>query len=343
MALPDSSWREDVLPRYRWRPVPSRAYEVWYGKTVYSHEGRNCGFWFRYELLTRSEGQQPRADVWGIHFDATDPSGNFQLHQSFDFERLQISPDVLTIAMDRDTYLVWDAVAGCVRSAARLTGPDRSLSWDLRFFPEPPSFRYVSPAMVARLVADSNAATPFEDVSYDGWLERDVASAGHRRPLRGAPGMLGHIWGARHADGWCWLHANQFRAEDGTPVRAALEALTLTRGGNRNALTTVFLRLGDEVLDASGPIDLLRRNRGTVSRGGYRLETSGGGLHVEAYASVEPGRERTFELIDTDGTTLSNTSSLVGDVELVVRRGDGTRPMRLTCRSAAALEKVERS
>ncbi|MBI3890342.1 MAG: hypothetical protein HY303_02280 [Candidatus Wallbacteria bacterium] len=345
MSASSTSLREDVVPRYRWRPVPARAYEIWYGKLVYSHGEGKCGFWFRYELLTRPRGESPRADVWAIHFDAIDPSGNWHAHESFDIERIRVSPDVLAVALERDTYLAWDAVGGCVRAVGEVKRGTGRVRWDLRFPPRGPSFRYVSPSLLAQLFAASNAATPFEDVRYDGSLTLDgeQAAGGHeRRELRNCAGMLGHIWGSRQADGWCWLHANDFVGADGRPARAALEALTLARGDNSSAATTVFLRLDDEVYEANGPLDLLHGNKGLVSRGGYRVESAAGGAHLEAYASVDAGRTQTFELPDTGASRLTNTSSLLAELELVIRRPRDAAPVRLVCRSGAALERVER-
>jgi hypothetical protein len=81
------------------------------------------------------------------------------------------------------------------------------VSWQARAAPLP----YL-PARVLydRRLPRSNGAAIVPDATFDGRLE----VAGEGVDLAGWRGMVGHNWGADHADRWIWLHAPGLGARD---------------------------------------------------------------------------------------------------------------------------------
>ena len=66
---------------------------------------------------------------------------------------------------------------------------------------------------------------PHPDLAIEGTI-----ALGRARviELSGARGGQTHLWGAKHASRWCWLHASDLEGLDGAP-----RARRLDRGGVR--------------------------------------------------------------------------------------------------------------
>jgi len=90
--------------------------------------------------------------------------------------------------------------------ADRVHGAIRGASWDLRIEPLAPPLRhlphpllYKSPLPRTKLESPAPAARisgTAGELSLDGW-----------------PGMVGHNWGAQHAERWLWLHGIAFAGD----------------------------------------------------------------------------------------------------------------------------------
>ena len=66
--------------------------------------------------------------------------------------------------------------------------------------------------------------SPDPDARFTGSVTVD----GERLELDGWPGMVGHNWGAEHAERWSWIQANDF---DGAPDGGSMPA----SAGSRSA------------------------------------------------------------------------------------------------------------
>ena len=98
---------------------------------------------------------------------------------------------------------------GSVEGAVEAGGV--SASWDLRF--ERPA-RGAPPSSEQRMydwpLPKTKLLSPHPGAIYDG----RVTVNGREIDLSGWPGMVGHNWGAEHAERWIWLHGASF--DDGS-------------------------------------------------------------------------------------------------------------------------------
>jgi hypothetical protein len=80
-------------------------------------------------------------------------------------------------------------------------------SWDLTFTPRAPAFFHLPrPKLYDFPVPKTNPISPVPDGDFTGEIQ-----VGDRRiSLEGWRGMIGHNWGAEHAERWIWLHGSCF-------------------------------------------------------------------------------------------------------------------------------------
>jgi hypothetical protein len=82
-------------------------------------------------------------------------------------------------------------------------GPD----WDLRWIGTEPELRHLPRAWMYRApIPRTKLTSPSPNVTVDGTV--------HGVTIDGWRGMVGHNWGAEHAERWIWLHGTLF---DGAP------------------------------------------------------------------------------------------------------------------------------
>jgi len=157
-------------------------YESYYVRAVDPQRPRAA--WIRHTVLQRPGGP-PSGSLWSTIWDAG--NGPPKTHK--------ITP---ALARHDDWLTIGDAHFG----PGRITGPGHDLRFEplappLRHLPHPalyraplPRTKLESPAPAARVSGTAG------DLTLDGW-----------------PGMVGHNWGAQHAERWLWLHGIGF-AED---------------------------------------------------------------------------------------------------------------------------------
>ena len=94
-----------------------------------------------------------------------------------------------------------------------------SAAWDLRFTsPEPPLFHLPREWMYTRAAAAHEAAEPGAGGASSRGRSR---SAIGRWSCDGWRGMVGHNWGAQHAERWIWLHGIAADRATGSTPRSA--------------------------------------------------------------------------------------------------------------------------
>ena len=93
----------------------------------------------------------------------------------------------------------------------RAEAQGRSAAWELTFGPASEPLRHLPhPKLYDAPLPRTKTESPLPDTTISGWVEAD----GERWELDAWPGMLGHNWGAEHAERWIWLHGVGF---DGAP------------------------------------------------------------------------------------------------------------------------------
>lgn len=175
--------------------APRRAgmYESFYLRAVSPEDP--VSVWIRYTVHKRP-GQPPRGSVWCTVFDAT-----------------RGRPFVAKLTTDdlRVPTEGWIAVSDSRMSTADAQGTCGQASWSLRFTSAEPELRHLPKSWMYRApLPRTKLSSPLPAARFNGTLELDG-----REPieLRDWPGMVGHNWGAEHAERWIWLHGVGFAEE----------------------------------------------------------------------------------------------------------------------------------
>jgi hypothetical protein len=173
----------------------SGRYESWYLRAVDPHAPR--GVWIRHTALQRPGGA-PAGSLWCTVWDAA------------------AGPPVAVkatpaLAEAGDPRRIGDARfgPGVVRGSAAAGA--HHAAWDLAIAGAAPPLRHLPHGLLYTApLPRTKLESPAPAARFSGTVEAD----GRRLELDGWPGMIGHNWGAQHAERWLWLHALAF---DGAP------------------------------------------------------------------------------------------------------------------------------
>ncbi len=313
------------------RPATGPWQEVWYMK--FNQPAHRRALWLRFTLLMSGDGQKRIAETWAIAFDkhaATLKVGVKNTYGLNDFKEtgnaaFQIGENEFCNTHTR----------GAVHNA------DHRITWDLTLTPHRDlAFDFV-PRLLQRMGLVKNTTwTVFEDLRWNGWSEVD----GQRCEWNDAPGMQGHLAGARNGHSWAWGHCNTFVDEQGTPVNFVFDGISARgrRGdsGSTPLLSTFFFYYNGREYHVNGFFDALRA-RAQYSPEAWSFEARQRGLtfrgRVDAALSEFAGV--TYE--DTDGSFLYCYNSKMSNMTVEILRG-GIREAIYRARDSAAFEFVTR-
>jgi hypothetical protein len=173
----------------------SGRYESWYVRAVDPAAPR--GVWIRHTTLQRPGGAAA-GSLWCTLWDAA------------------AGPPVAVkatpaLAPGGDPRWIGGArfAPHAVRGSAT-AGPHHA-AWDLTIVGAAPPLRHLPHEL---LYAAPLPRTKLESPAPAARVSGAVEACGRRLELEGWPGMVGHNWGAQHAERWLWLHGIGF---DGAP------------------------------------------------------------------------------------------------------------------------------
>jgi len=290
-------------------------YESFYLKACHPSEPR--GLWIRYTVHKRPEAES-MGSLWFTLFDGRPRAVKQTLPQ----------PE----AGGEDYIRIGGSsfAPGSVRGQAE--GEGRAARWDLSFdsYAEalhhlPRSWMYRAPVPRTKLLS------PHPDARFSGRAEID----GHAVELDGWRGMVGHNWGAQHAERWIWTHAAGMGEDGEAWLDAALGRIRL------GPFTTPWiangvLSLGDELHRLGGPGRVRRTEvRETPER--CELVLPGDGITVQAAVGAPRESFVGWVYADPDGSEHHTVNCSVADMELAVSR-PGRPAVSLRCAGGAAYE-----
>lgn len=269
----------------RFPEVPRDAghYESFYLKAAQA--GR--AVWLRHTIFQRP-GAEPVGSLWAVLYDAS-------------WQR--------PVAWKRS----YDDVAadGYVRvgPARLIEGLAEGPSWRLEFAGEDPAFPYLpSEWMYRAKLPRTKALSLFPSIRVSGSIEIE----GRALELDGWPGMIGHNWGAEHAERWVWLQADGL---DVTLGRLKVGPVTLPWVANG------MLEHDGRRVRLGG---LGRRSQVDAAPGRLAFVLPGpGGLSVDGVVESPPERTVGWRYSDPGGGEHQVLNSSIADLRAVVRK-DGT-------------------
>ena len=104
----------------------------------------------------------------------------------------------------------WIAVGDTRLGPGRAEGACGEARWSLRFASAEPELRHLPHALLYRApLPRTKLTSPAPAARFDGVLELGSRTI----ELDGWRGMVGHNWGAQHAERWIWLHGVGFEEE----------------------------------------------------------------------------------------------------------------------------------
>ena len=171
-------------------------YESFYLKA--GHPSMPLAIWVRY-TVHKQPGRAATGSLWFTFFDA-------RAHGPRAVKTTIAGP----VAAPGSYLRVGDASISPGSARGRAEGQGRRASWDLAFesaaaplFHLPQGWMYRAPVPRTKLL------TPYPEARFRGSVEID----GRALQLEGWRGMVGHNWGAEHAERWIWLHATGLDGE----------------------------------------------------------------------------------------------------------------------------------
>ena len=163
-------------------------YESWYLKA--SHPTEPLGVWIRY-TTHQAEGGPEQGSLWCTLF-GPDPSA------------AKVTPPPDALSRGNGNFI---RIGDSTFAEGRVTGSALEARWDLTFESREPELRHLPKEWMYKApVPRTKLVSPYPAARFSG----EVTFGDRTIQLDGWPGMVGHNWGAEHAERWIWLHGSEF-------------------------------------------------------------------------------------------------------------------------------------
>ena len=289
-------------------------YESFYLRAVSPREP--VGVWIRYTAHKRP-GRSPTGSLWLSVFDAS-----------------RGAPEMLKATLPDPLAPpgAWIAIGDSVLGPGAASGSCGDARWALRFEARDEPLRHLRPELLYRApLPRTKLTSPAPLARFDG-----VVQLPDRAPLEldGWPGMVGHNWGAEHAERWIWLHGCAFEGRpDAWLDLAAGRVLIAGR-------STPWVANG--VLSVDGRrrrIGGLLAPRPSVreSAAGCEIALAGRRAAIELSAEVPPGTAAGWRYADPDGGEHDVVNCSIAALRVRVRAA-GHAPLELISAHGGAYE-----
>jgi hypothetical protein len=170
-------------------------YESFYLKLTHP-EGRK-GAWIRHTVHKRP-GEPFTCALWFVLFDA-DAAAPRATKRQYDAEQLD--------APTHSYIRVGDAVLADGRATGSVSTDALEASWDLSFADQHPPFHHLPRDFLYNApLPRTKFLSPYPDAEFNGKL----VVGGEEIEVSGWRGMMGHNWGAEHAERWVWVQGSGF-------------------------------------------------------------------------------------------------------------------------------------
>ncbi|HTR73322.1 MAG TPA: hypothetical protein VMG80_06975 [Solirubrobacteraceae bacterium] len=315
-----------AYPRIPSRSSGAEGYESHYLTAVAPGGGR--AVWIRY-TNDKPAGQPARGRLWCTVFDraaeaplARRTTGPGEIAVAGVGEIAETTPKEIAGSAAGEAAGAgrgsWAQIDGATIGPGMASGQLKDIGWELEWHGETPVLGYLPKSwLYDRSWPRSNGAALAPTATFAGQLE----VAGERIDLNGWRGMVGHNWGADHADRWIWAHVTSLGERD---EKGWLD-MVLARARVGRWLTPWLPAGAIEVDGVRKRIGLGGETRGlrvAVERERVVVELpnlAGGGLRLEA---TTPARSTVnWDYVTPDGSSrdVRNCSIASGTIEL----GDG--------------------
>jgi hypothetical protein len=296
-------------------------YESFYLKL--NRPGGGRGAWIRHTVHKRP-GHPVTCAVWFVLFDA-DALGPRATKVQFDASALDASAD---------SYIrVGDAVLGEGRATGKIETDALSASWDLTFDDShepfhhlPRDFLYNAPLPKTKFLS------PYPNAVFNGSIEL----GGERVEIDDWRGMIGHNWGAEHAERWVWVQGAGFEGRDREDYFDMAVGRIKVAGWTTPWVGNAMLML-DGRAHRLGGFERIHTTKVEEAPTGARFRLTGKDVKVTGRVGAERKDFVAWIYADPVGPEHNTLNCSISDLELDVEL-DGGPARRLTVSGAAAYE-----
>jgi hypothetical protein len=294
-------------------------YESFYVKAA--RPGGGQAVWIRHTVHKRP-GEELTGSIWFTLFDADAPGPRAT---KLTVPASEVSTPAGAYIRIAEASLEPGAAHGTVAT------PELEVAWELEFADRAEAFRHLPYDRLYRArLPRTKLLSPHPDAVFTG----SVTVAGEPLEVDGWPGMIGHNWGAEHAERWIWMQANELREAEGW-FDAALGRIKV------GPLTTPWVGNAMLCLDGErhrlGGLDRIRSTKVAERPTSCEFELAGKEVKVRGRVSSEPRNFVAWVYADPVGPEHNTLNCSISDLELTVQRR-GHDPRRLECVGAAAYE-----
>jgi hypothetical protein len=296
-------------------------YESFYIKAC--RPGGGTGVWIRHTVHKRP-GEEATCAIWFVLFDAA-ADGPRAAKEQFGVDRLSVPPGA---------YI---RVNSSELSDGRATGsvhtPALDATWDLTFNdPHEPFHHLPSERLYDAKLPKTKFLSPHPNAVFNG----SVRVGDDEIAIEGWRGMIGHNWGAEHAERWVWVQGAGFEGRDPDDYfdmavgRIKVAGLTTPWVGN------AMLMLGGEPhrLGGFAHVPSTKVDEQPTS---CRFGLKGSGIELSGRVSSEPKNFVAWVYADPVGPEHNTLNCSISDLELDVSL-DGRPAELLTLGGAAVYE-----
>jgi hypothetical protein len=265
-------------------------YEVYY--LTLTDPDTGVGFWIRYTMVAPLESTAAPATC-ALWFLAMDPragrTATFGHKLTLPIEQLRANSDPFSLH-------IGDAVI----SDAGMLGSFEDVDWDLRWVPGERHYEHVHPILRRARIAQTVLVLPHADLSING----SISFGTERLEILGASGGQAHLWGAKHARSWAWVHCNDFTTLEAEPVRDtfidAVSVFVPRFGREVGPNTPVVGRFEGDDFNSTSPPRVIA-NASTFALTGWRFEAVDGSRKLIAEVDADRDQLAGVTYHDPDG------------------------------------------
>jgi hypothetical protein len=164
-------------------------YESWYLKA--SHPTEPLGVWIRYTTHEKPDGPE-RGSLWFTLFGDGPP------------QAAKVTPGPEALSRGNGAFI---RIGDSEFADGRVQGSALDASWDLTFEHPEPELRHLPREWMYKApIPRTKLTSPFPAARFSG----RVAFGDRAVELDSWSGMVGHNWGAEHAERWIWLQGSHF-------------------------------------------------------------------------------------------------------------------------------------
>jgi hypothetical protein len=304
-----SDWTAARFPHV---PAAAGHYESYYLKAC--HPDEPLGLWIRYTVHKRP-GKPAKGSLWCTVFEAGGP------HAAKVTLPEPAAPEGELIRIGEASF-----------APGRVVGEALDCAWELTFEdPAEPFLHLPRTWMYRAKLPRTKTLSPWPQATFSGRVrvgEREIV-------VDRWPGMVGHNWGAEHAERWIWMHGTRFAEAPDAVLDVAIGRVRL------GPVTTPWVGNGLLLLDGErirlGGLGKARATRVEETPQECRFALAGRDVEVEGRVGAPRERFVCWVYADPDGPEHHTANCSIADMELVVRRR-GRPERRLRVEAGAAYE-----